>query len=104
LAGSRTAGISCGRIPKSRNVPLAQHAQAQGVQLDEAGGVLLVIGDGAVLEGDQFLIVQAVLALAADDGGVALVELDPDRARDLFLGMSMAACSISRSGENQKPL
>src|SRR5690606_36856637 len=66
---------------------LAQHAQAQGVQLDEALSVVVVIGLDAFLEGHQVLIVQALVALAADDGDIALVELDPHHARDLGLGV-----------------
>jgi hypothetical protein len=62
---------------------LARHAQAQGVQLDEAAGVAVVVGDLAFLEGDQVLVVQAVGAFAADDRDIALVELDRDLAGDL---------------------
>ncbi|MND97227.1 hypothetical protein D3C80_895430 [compost metagenome] len=47
----------------------------------------MVIGLDAFLEGHQVLVVQAVGALAADDRGVALVELDADHARDLLLAL-----------------
>src|SRR3990167_4235808 len=68
-------------------VALGQHAQAQGVELDEAAGVAVVVGDLALLEGDQVLVVEAVGAFAADDGDIALVELDPHPAGDLGLAI-----------------
>ena len=56
----------------------------EAVDLDEAlggRGVVLV----AFLVGGQLVAVEAVLALAADDHGVALEELDPGDARDVLL-------------------
>ena len=41
-----------GILASVARVPLAQDAQAQGVQLDEAGRVLLVVGPRIVLESD----------------------------------------------------
>src|SRR5579859_1001086 len=61
------------------------HAQAQGVELDEAGGVAVVVGALALLEGDEVLVVERARAGAADDRDVALVELDPHPAGDLRL-------------------
>src|SRR4051812_18193802 len=52
---------------------LAERAQPQRVELDEARGVAVVVGDGAFLESDQILIVQRIFALAADHDDVALV-------------------------------
>src|SRR5260221_1381612 len=52
---------------------LAERAQPQGVELDEAGGVAVIVGDRAFLEGDEVLIVQRVLALASNHDDVALV-------------------------------
>ena len=49
-------------------------ADTEAVQLDEAGGVLVVIG-GAFLKGGEVGAVQGVLGFAADGPRVALVEL-----------------------------
>jgi hypothetical protein len=38
--------------------PLSQGAQAQRVELDESGGVLVIVGDGAFLEGHEILVVK----------------------------------------------
>src|ERR1700677_3124950 len=67
--------------------PLRQGPQAQRVQLDEAGGVLVVVGDGALLEGDEVLVVQRVRTVAADHMNAALVELEPHPARDHLLAL-----------------
>src|ERR1700754_3283673 len=64
---------------------LAERAQPQCVKLDEARGVAVIVGDCAFLEGDEILIVERVLALAADHGGVALVELHPHLTGDILL-------------------
>jgi hypothetical protein len=64
----------------------------------------VVVGDLALLEGDQILIIEGIGALAADDGDIALVELEADRPVTNSWLLSIRACSISRSGENQKPL
>ncbi len=37
---------------------LAERAQPQRVELDEAGGVAVVVGDSTFLEGDEVLVVQ----------------------------------------------
>ena len=49
-------------------------ADTEAVQLDEAGGVLVVIG-GAFLKGGEVGAVQGILGFAADGPRVALVEL-----------------------------
>src|SRR5882762_8418114 len=43
---------------------LAERAQPQGVELDEARGVAMIVGHGTFLEGDEVLIVQRIFALA----------------------------------------
>ena len=58
-----------------------QQAQAQGVQLDEAFGVFLVIGAVVIFEGDDVFPVQRIGAGAAGEIGLALVEFQRDFAR-----------------------
>src|SRR6266851_10005888 len=60
---------------------LAERAQPQGVELDEARGVAMIVGDRAFLEGDEVLIVQRVLALASDHDDVSLVQFQAHAAR-----------------------
>ena len=50
-------------------LPLGERAQAQRVELDEARRVVLVVGDGAFLEGDEVLVVERIRAVAADRRG-----------------------------------
>jgi hypothetical protein len=60
---------------KSQLLPaLAERAQAQRIELDEAGGVAVVVGNRAFLEGDEVLVVQRKFALAPDHDDIALVE------------------------------
>src|ERR1700733_6669397 len=68
-------------------LPLPERPQPQRVEADEAFGVALVVGDLAVLEGDEVLIVERIFALAADHAGIALVELQPHAAGDKFLAL-----------------
>src|SRR5690606_16477059 len=74
---ARTSGARPRRYPgRSLSLQHLLQAQPQRVQLDEAGGVLVVvIGDRALLEGHPVGRVQRLLAVAADHHGVALVEL-----------------------------
>src|SRR5207302_2645475 len=61
--------------------PLRGDAHPQRVQADESGGVGLVVGAAVVLEGRDPRIEERVrLRVAADDGDVALVELEPHAA------------------------
>jgi hypothetical protein len=39
-------------------VALAERAQPERIELDEARGVAVIVGDGAFLESDEVLIVQ----------------------------------------------
>src|SRR5579863_4664 len=64
---------------------LAEGAQAQRVELDEARGIAMIVGDRAFLEGDEILIVQRISAFAADHDDVALVELEANPASDVLL-------------------
>src|SRR5215470_10627144 len=48
--------------------------EAERIELDEACGVLLVVGALVLLEGDVLHRVERLGRLAADHGGVALVE------------------------------
>src|SRR6185369_83598 len=66
-------------------VPLGQQPQPERVELDESRRILLVVGAGVVLDGDVAFRVQRVGTLAPDHAGEAFVELEPDRARDLFM-------------------
>src|SRR5215475_11155575 len=54
--------------------PAPKRAQAQRVEADEAGGVAVVVGDRALLEGDQVLVVERVRARPPDHPGAALVQ------------------------------
>src|SRR5258708_11279303 len=78
--GSRFRGDDIGRescLQPQLLLALAERAQPQGVEFDEARGVTVVVGDRAFLEGDEILIVQRILALAAYHDDVALVEFQP---------------------------
>src|SRR5699024_1394098 len=76
--------------PNVHNQPIlldevfAVAADTEAVQLDEAGGVLVVIG-GAFLKGGEVGAVQGVLGFAADGPRVALVELQAHGAGNAFL-------------------
>src|ERR1700726_1009655 len=61
-------------------------AQAQGVELDEAFGVALVV-DGVLLEGDVGEAVEASLRFSADDARRTLVELQSHDALDILLAL-----------------
>src|SRR5262245_62390591 len=65
----------------------AEQAQAERAQLDEALGVLLVVGAGIVLERDHLVRVERFRARSADDDNIALVELERDLALDIFLAL-----------------
>ena len=53
----------------------AQSAQAQGLELDEARGVSLVVGAAVILKGRERLVVQAVRAFASHQDDVALSDV-----------------------------
>src|SRR5262245_53198916 len=81
-------------MPRYRSIPgrplaapALQQAQAQGVELDEARRVALVVGSLVLLERDVREAVEALRRFSADHGGVALVELHPDRALDMLLAL-----------------
>ena len=84
-------------------IPLGGEAQAQCVEPDEAFGVALVV-DRVLLEGDVAEAVEALGRTPADDPNRAFVELEPTVPSTFSWLLSISACSISRSGENQKPL
>src|SRR5271165_6418004 len=67
--------------------PFRQRPQAKGVELDEAGGVVVVVGHGAFLEGDEVLVIKRVRAVAADHINPALVELEPHASGDHLLAL-----------------
>ena len=79
-------------------------AQAKRLKLDETSSVLLVVRTTVFFERGETIVVESVGSLATDDDDVALVELGAHRTGDVSEHLSMAACIISRSGENQKPL
>src|SRR5580698_219372 len=64
-----------------------QCAQPQRIELDEALGVLLVIGALVVLECDQAFAIERIRRLPPHQDGVALVELETHRAGDEFLAL-----------------
>src|SRR5260221_1965922 len=64
---------------------LFQQTQAQGIQLNEAGRIALVIGAGIFFESDMLQRIEALRRLAADHGDIALVELQADIAFDMLL-------------------
>src|SRR5829696_5456037 len=68
-------------------LPRAERPQPQRVELDEAGGVAVIIGDGPLLEGDEVLAVERVRALAPDQVDAALVELQAHAAGDRLLAL-----------------
>src|SRR3984957_9923757 len=67
--------------------PLRQSPQAQRIELDEASRVLVVVSDGAFLEGDEILVVERVRAVTADHMDAALVELEPHAPCDHLLAL-----------------
>ncbi len=78
-------------------------AHAQGVQLDEAARVALVVGTGIVLEGGDGRVEQRIgLRVAADDDHVALVQLQANRTVRRSAGCGRSdTCSALRSGLHQ---
>ena len=95
------AALFAGQLSRALSVPPLvaprQQPQPQRVELDEALGVVLVVGAGIVLEGDDLLGIEAVGRLAADDMDAALVELEPDRARRPSPGCDRSAPAASRA-------
>src|SRR5262249_20699180 len=60
--------------------PLPKRPQAQRVEANETCGIALVVGDGALLERDQVLVVERVATLPTNHADPALVQLEPDAA------------------------
>src|SRR5262249_41807764 len=56
-------------------------------KFDKAFGVALTLGPRALLESYQVLIVERIFAFAANNGGIALVELERHPAGDKFLAL-----------------
>src|SRR5690554_235926 len=73
-----------GAEQERRLAPSLQQAQAEGIQLDEALCVALVV-DRVLLEGHVLLAVEALRALATDNGDGALIELQAHRAFHMLL-------------------
>src|SRR5687768_4641331 len=63
-----------------------EQTQAQRVELDEAGGVALVV-DLVFLEGHVRQAIEALRALAADHDAIALIELQAHGAFDMLLAL-----------------
>ena len=91
----------CHRLPAAVDL---ERSQPQGLQLDEARGVRLVVQALVVLKARNDLVVQESGALAAHHHHIALVQLEAHGARAELLRLSTAACSASRSGVNHMPL
>src|ERR1043165_5947718 len=66
-------------------VTFAEETQAECVELDEACRVLLIVGAGVVLEGDDLVGVERFRRRAPDNDDIALVKLEPDLALDMLL-------------------
>src|SRR5215216_2694878 len=62
-----------------------KRSQAQGVEPDETGSVLLIIGAAVVLEGDEGIGIKRFRRFAAGNGNVSLIELQPHNALDVLL-------------------
>src|SRR5690606_21665678 len=62
-------------------------AEAQAVEADEAGGVVLVIPALHAFHRRDVLVVEGELGFATDGDDVALVELETDGAGDALLGL-----------------
>jgi hypothetical protein len=63
VRGPHPTSLSLGQIGEGSSQlqlfpSLSQRAQAQRVEADEAGGVAVVVGDFAFLEGDEVLVVE----------------------------------------------
>src|SRR5690606_6144580 len=84
-AGGR--GLRSSTTASERRTALAGgDAQAQGVELDEARGIGLVVGAGIVLEGSDVGVEQRLVGLATGDDHVALVQLQAYHAVHRGLG------------------
>src|SRR5262249_34202777 len=68
-------------------VPLRQGAQPQRVEANEARGVAVIVGDLALLERHQVLVVERIRALTSDHVDAALVELKRHRAGNELLAL-----------------
>src|SRR5664280_3110368 len=66
---------------------LAERAQPQGIELDEARGIAVIVSHRTFLEGDEILIVQRILALAADHDDISLVEFQAHPTGDIGLAV-----------------
>src|SRR5215471_3177539 len=76
-APERPAQRSCAENSAFQLAPaLRQRAQAQRIEADESLRIVLVVGTRAVLERHEPLVVERIGAVAADHGGLALVELE----------------------------
>ena len=84
--------------------PRAQRPESKGVELDEAGGVLLIVRAAVVLERRDVRVVQRLRALPSDDVHVALVELHADGAVDVLGALVDGRLQHLALGENQNPL
>src|SRR5439155_6266046 len=82
-AAPRTKGSLELQLPPA----LPQCPQPQRVEPDEARCVAVVVGNGALLEGDEVLVIERIGTLAADYRDAALVELEPHAAADEFLAL-----------------
>ena len=53
-------------------VAIANGSEAQSLQLDEAGSVIVIIVDRAFFEGHQIFTIEAIGAVTGDDVNIAL--------------------------------
>src|SRR6202008_3436516 len=62
--------------------PRRERPQSQGVELDEAARVAVIIGDRAFLQSDELLVVKREWAFASDGPGGAFIKLERPAAGD----------------------
>src|SRR5215813_5147641 len=66
---------------------LAQRSQTERVKFDKSRRVAVVVGDRSLLKSHEILVVERVVALAANNDHVALVELEPHPTGDVVLAI-----------------
>lgn len=71
--GVKGKGAKTNVVEYVLSVAFGEQPQAQGIELDKARRILLVIGSRVILKGHMRFAVKAVGGFAPDDAGIALV-------------------------------